>query len=72
MIFDRRHDEPTKEDLARAAVGVSVILRLADLHRDGGEEVWQPIPSSERAAVEIDGVNCGLSHAEPEQHTAAP
>lgn len=47
------HDDPTTEDFANAAVGILILVRLADLSCYGTDETWRTIPPGQLANAEI-------------------
>lgn len=59
-------DEPAAEELAYAAVGMVIIIRVADWHFYGTGETWIPIASGKLDRSELDG------EVTPPWHVAAP
>ena len=57
--------DPTEEDFAYAAVGMKIIVRLADAHYYGVDGKWRRISNGRLGAAEIDGEET------PPFHTAA-
>ena len=47
-------DEPTPEDLAHAAAGTEVIIRLADVHFFGRAGKWLPVEKGTLGTAEVE------------------
>ena len=56
------YDDPTEEDFAYAAVGMVVIVRLADCCYYGRERAWRPVVKAMLDRAEIEGAGSPQFH----------